>query len=73
MRSLRNAIVHHKGLATEECTKLRRLPIMRIEDEICLSNDDLFYLTRAIRAYVDNIIRSATGVDPVYRTIWHVQ
>lgn len=73
LRHLRNAIIHHRGLATKECTRLKFFSPMRESDEIYISGDDLFHLTRAIKTYVDDLIRSTTGTDPAYRTIWHVQ
>lgn len=73
LRFLRNAIIHHRGLATENCTRLKVLSPVPDDEEIHISGEDLFHLTRAIKAYVDNLVRTVTGRDPEYRTIWHVQ
>lgn len=73
LRRLRHAIIHNKGHATKECESLRIFPPLKEGTEIFVRTEDLYHLTRAIKAYVDDVIRSHTGRDPAYRTIWHVQ
>jgi hypothetical protein len=73
LRRLRHAILHNRGRATKECESLRIFPPLKGGTEIFVQTHELYHLTRAIKTYVDDVIRSQTGRDPAYRTIWHVQ
>jgi len=73
LRYLRNAIIHNQGLATRECERLRVLMPIAEGTEICLKGQDLYDVSRTIKAFVDDLLRSHTGKDPAYSTIWHLR
>jgi hypothetical protein len=73
LRCLRRAVIHHQGRGTKDCESLKILPPVKENEEVNVSAEDLYKITKAIKAYVDILIRMLTGKDPAYRTIWHVQ
>ncbi len=73
LRYLRHAIIHNRGCASKDCESLKVIAAIREGTAISVTTEDLFHITRAIKAYVDDLLRSQTGRDPAYRTIWHVQ
>jgi hypothetical protein len=73
LRNLRHAIIHNRGRATKDCATLRILARVSEGTEISLKTEEMYHLTREIKAFVDGVVRLQTGRDPAYRTIWHVQ
>jgi len=73
-RLLRNDILKHRGVLTED--KSRRLEVIDnlvVGQGITFSADDIEQLVRTIKASLDNMVLSATGIDPEFRKVWRLQ
>lgn len=73
LRLLRHNVIHHRGVVT--CDTPRRLEVLRgfVEGEtIALSELEAEQLVRRVKAEIDNLVLTATGVDPEHRKIWHL-
>jgi hypothetical protein len=74
LRLLRNEILKHKGVITKPTVqRLEVISGFSEGDVIELPNEAMYELVRAVKAGSDVLAHALTGVDPMYRTIWHVQ
>lgn len=75
IRLLRNDILHHGGVVSRR-TANQQLEIMTgqvVGKEVWLSEGEMEKLVRGIKSSLDELVLTATGSDPQFRTIWHVQ
>jgi hypothetical protein len=74
VRLLRNEILKHRGVLTEdESKRLQVIGGLEVGQDINFSGDNIEQLVREIKAALDDMVQSATGTDPKFRTVWHVQ
>ena len=74
LRLVRDDIIHHRGFVTKKTdTKLELLKQFKEGDEIVLDDPAVEALVRQVKAVLDSLVVDAGGIDPLYRTIWHVR
>ena len=79
IRHLRNEVLKNRGVLTE--SKNQRLEAisglevsgLEVGQVITFSEADIEQLVRAIKAALDNVVLSATGIDPEFRKWWRLQ
>ncbi len=74
LRLIRNDVVHHRGILTERTA--RRLLVIEgldIGDEVSFDDEAFHSIIHDIRAFLDRLILEATGVDPEYRALHHIE
>jgi hypothetical protein len=73
-RLLRNEILKHRGVLTEdESKRLQVIGGLEVGQDINFSGDHIEQLVREIKAALDDMVLSATGTDPKFRTVWHIR
>jgi hypothetical protein len=74
LRLLRHEILKHRGVITEETTaKLEVLKQIPADQPLNLTFENVGEVMSAVKKGVDDLVVAYTGVDPKYRTIWHVK
>ncbi len=74
LRLLRNEVLKHRCVLSEQVQK--RLEVIRgleVGQVINFPEDEIEQSVRGIKAALDNMVQSATGTDPKFRTVWHVE
>jgi hypothetical protein len=73
IRHLRNDILKHRGVLSEE--RARKLETIHLQpnEPIALSGQQLYELLRIAKSSLDELVTRHTGVDPLHRTIWHMR
>jgi hypothetical protein len=74
LRLLRNEVLKHRGVLTEKVRmRLEVIGGLQAGQVINFAEDDIEQLIRGIKAALDDMVLSATGTDPEFRTVWHVE
>jgi hypothetical protein len=66
MRWLRQAIIHHRSIATRDVEKCKILRWFKESDEITLYDDHIKSMIIAIRNYFDSVLTKIGVVSPTY-------